>query len=65
MKFGEFTALVPRHIETIFVKVEGEPGSSYINPFGAISFALQDHDISVISTYNGFICLTLKKGAGA
>lgn len=65
MKFGEFTALLSQNIETICVKIEGEPGDSSINPFGSISDALQDYDISIISTYHEFIRLTLKKGAGA
>lgn len=65
MKFGEFTALLSSSTETICVKIEGEPGYySIINPFGAISAALQDYDILEISAGDEVIHLTLKKGAG-
>lgn len=65
MKFGEFTALLSSSTETIGVKIEDEPGYySSINPFGAISAALQDYEILEISAGDEVIHLTLKKGAG-
>lgn len=64
MKFGEFTALLSPTLETICVKIEGEPGDSSINPFGAISVALQDYDVMKITIGDDEICLTLKEGAG-
>lgn len=64
MKFGEFTARLSPYIETICVKIEGEPGDSSINPFGTISDALQDYDVMKISIGDDEICLTLKKEAG-
>lgn len=65
MKFGEFTALLSPNLEAIIVKIEDEPGDSSINPFGAISTALRDYDISLISTYDRNIRLTPKKGVSA
>lgn len=64
MKFGEFTARLALSTETIFVKIEGEHGDSNINPFGAISDALRDYEISIISTRDGEIRVTLEKRSG-
>ena len=63
MKFGEFTARLALSTESIFVRIEGEHGDSSINPFGAISDALQDYEISIISTRDGKIRVTLEKEA--
>jgi hypothetical protein len=64
MKLWEFKALLSAHVKTICVAIEGESGISSIDPLGGISAALQNYDISEISTYDGLIRLTLKKGAG-